>query len=250
MTYASLTESNRESPIESLTVKALLTDSNKYIVPMYQRNYAWGEGEINQLIRDVSDYQEYKVNQTYYIGTLVVFERNDKSFEVIDGQQRFTTLTLLAFALKQLVKDYPSIDMSWYHKLNLSFESRPKSSVTLERLLAQDEIKFLLTDEYNQDVLNGFVLLVDGLRKLGSKLESFCEYLFDKVEITRIPVPKKTDLNHYFEVMNNRGEQLEKHEVVKARLMSVLNDIEDVNEREQCTLLLDKVWNATANMER
>ncbi|MEY2343793.1 hypothetical protein I3679_004175 [Proteus mirabilis] len=63
-------------------------------------------------------------------------------------------------------------------------------------------------------------------------------------------MPKDTDLNHYFEVMNNRGEQLEKHEVVKARLMSVLNEITDPYEREQSIQLLGKVWDATANMER
>ncbi|MCP2979705.1 hypothetical protein NK969_24585, partial [Salmonella enterica subsp. enterica serovar Typhimurium] len=73
---------------------------------------------------------------------------------------------------------------------------------------------------------------------------------YEKVEITRVSVPKDTDLNHYFEVMNNRGEQLEKHEVVKARLMSVLNEITDPYEREQSIQLLGKVWDATANMER
>lgn len=99
-------------------------------------------------------------------------------------------------------------------------------------------------------MVNGFSLLEKGLLALGDKLEGFCQYLYEKVEITRVSVPKDTDLNHYFEVMNNRGEQLEKHEVVKARLMSVLNEITDPYEREQSIQLLGKVWDATANMER
>ena len=45
-------------------------------------------------------------------------------------------------------------------------------------------------------------------------------------------MPKDTDLNHYFEVMNSRGEQLEKHEVIKARLMDVLNGIPDDDDRK------------------
>lgn len=246
--------------IHSFKVKELLADNSRYLVPMYQRNYAWGEGEINQLIQDVQDYQQHKPNQPYYIGTLVVFERPDGQFEVIDGQQRFTTLTLLAFALKRIAEGNisieskhsvpQSIDMSWYEAPNLDFESRPKSSDTFSALKQGVAFENLKNDEFNLDVVEGYHLLEKGLLALGNKLSDFCAYLFEQVEIARVSVPKDTDLNHYFEVMNNRGEQLEKHEVVKARLMSVLNDIEDKDERDQSIDVLAKVWDATANMER
>ncbi len=249
--YLQYNDGTASKAITSFSVKALLCDTSRYLVPMYQRNYAWGEGEINQLIQDVLDYQQSKPEQTYYIGTLVVFERKDGSFEVIDGQQRFTTLTLLTFALKRLSSTKKStVDMGWYNEPNLNFESRQKSSDTFASLIRGVALEHLKTDDYNLDVLNGFSLLEKGLLALDDKLEDFCEYLFKKVEIARVSVPKDTDLNHYFEVMNNRGEQLEKHEVVKARLMSVLNEITDPDEREQSIQLLSKVWDATANMER
>lgn len=246
--------------IYSFRVKELLADTSRYLVPMYQRNYAWGEGEINQLIQDVHDYQLHKPNQPYYIGTLVVFERPNGQFEVIDGQQRFTTLTLLAFALKRIAEGNisieskrsapQSIEMGWYDVPNLDFESRQKSSDTFSALKQGVALENLKNDEFNIDVVEGYHLLEKGLLALDDKLGDFCSYLFNQVEIARISVPKDTDLNHYFEVMNNRGEQLEKHEVVKARLMSVFNDIEDKSEREQNIDVLDKVWDATANMER
>ncbi|QEP45088.1 HNH endonuclease [Ectothiorhodospiraceae bacterium BW-2] len=50
--------------------------------------------------------------------------------------------------------------------------------------------------------------------------------------------------------MNNRGEQLEKHEVLKAKLMAVLNEIEDKTERDVAIQVLSKVWDAASNMER
>lgn len=242
--------------INSYSVKALLRDGNRYLVPMYQRNYAWGEGEINQLVQDVLDYQQKKQTkdkkQTYYIGTLVVYERQDGRFEVIDGQQRFTTLTLLAFALKRMASADTSIDMAWYKDSNLDFESRVKSTETFNALIQGVSLKHLKTDDYNQDVLNGFELLEKALGGLGDKLAGFCAYLFEHVQIARVSVPKDTNLNHYFEVMNNRGEQLEKHEVVKARLMSVLSDDKttDKADKAQSIALLSKVWDATANMER
>ena len=95
--------------IDQLSVRDLLGGAPQavanYVVPMYQRNYAWGEGEITQLIQDVLD-EMLKQTTTagrvnpYYIGTLVVFHKKSDSdhplYEVIDGQQRLTTLFLLA----------------------------------------------------------------------------------------------------------------------------------------------------------
>lgn len=222
---------------------------------MYQRNYAWGEREINQLLQDVLDYQEKNKAEAhkkpYYIGTLVVFERKDGSLEVIDGQQRFTTLTLMAMCLKRLqVKKLASFNMNWYTKLNLDFESRTNSSNTFACLFQGDDLNLLKAANYNGDVVNGFSLLENGLLALAKKLPDFCDYLFNHVQIARVAVPKNTDLNHYFEVMNNRGEQLEKHEVVKAGLMAVLSTIKIKQKRDANIRLFTKVWDATANMER
>lgn len=241
--------------VQAFSVQQLLSDSHRYLVPMYQRNYAWGEGEINQLIQDVLDYQQKNQNKeqktTYYIGTLVVFERNDGSFEVIDGQQRFTTLSLLASCLKTLARDYDFVpDMIWYTNPNIDFESRPKSTATFTALAQGVETHHLKGEEHNVDVVNGFELLRKHLLALGDQLTDFCEYLFQHVQITRVHVPKDTDLNHYFEVMNNRGEQLEKHEVIKARLTEVLSRINDESEKNASIYALTKVWDATANMER
>ncbi|WP_395007154.1 DUF262 domain-containing protein [Undibacterium sp.] len=245
--------------VRNYSVRELLTDTNTYWVPMYQRNYAWGEGEIKQLLQDALDYQEKNKaeaqSKPYYIGTLVVFERKDGSFEVIDGQQRFTTLTLLAMCLKRLANKGTangsiSFNMDWYTKLNLDFESRANSSLTFASLFQGVALNHLQSSEYNLDVVNGFSLLEKGLIGLNEKLADFCDYLFHHVQIARVSVPKDTDLNHYFEVMNNRGEQLEKHEVVKARLMSVLNTIDDKITRDASIRVLSKVWDATANMER
>ena len=49
--------SNNIDSINEFSVQNLLSGSDTYVVPMYQRNYAWGEAEINQLIQDVGDYE-------------------------------------------------------------------------------------------------------------------------------------------------------------------------------------------------
>ncbi len=65
-----------------------------------------------------------------------------------------------------------------------------------------------------------------------------------QVKILPVLVPKNTDVTHYFEVMNNRGEQLEKHEVVKANLLSA------VQGDKQAMATIQRVWLACADMSR
>ena len=66
----------------------------EYIIPIYQRNYAWTKYEIEQLLNDINDIpNDYKGK--YYLGSLIVNQLGVNMFEVIDGQQRLTTLYLL-----------------------------------------------------------------------------------------------------------------------------------------------------------
>lgn len=242
--------------VKSFSIKDLLSDSARYLVPMYQRNYAWGEGEITQLVQDILDYQPKKdpagKPQTYYIGTLVVFKRSDGRYEVIDGQQRFTTLSLLVNWLKHN-RNLAGV-INWYDSVNLEFESRPISTKTFEALFRGDLPHRLRGDAYNEGLVKGYELIGKALENHGfreEQLKSYCNYFFDNVQITRIEVPPDTDLNHFFEVMNNRGEQLEKHEVVKAKLMSVFNEhIQDKEDRRKSLNALTRVWDTCANMER
>ena len=68
------------------------------------------------------------------------------------------------------------------------------------------------------------------------------DYLFENVKILRVLVLEDTDLNHYFEIMNSRGEQLEKHEILKARLLEKLD-----NENDK--FIFNLIWEACSNME-
>ncbi|MBN2068270.1 MAG: DUF262 domain-containing protein [Opitutales bacterium] len=235
--------------ISQLSVRNLLSGEANYTIPMYQRNYAWDEGEITQLIQDVIDYLPETRN--YYIGTLVVFERIDgkrSTYETIDGQQRLTTLSLLASYLKNEKK----CDVSWYKKLAIDFDSREHSRQTFSEIFSgrftNDPAEVLDPKEINTAILNGYRLVKKILpQKLAENRidpHQFSYFLFEKVQIMRVKVPKDTDLNHYFEIMNNRGEQLEKHEVLKSRMMQALkND----KESQHC---LHLVWEACSNMEK
>lgn len=237
------------NPINSLSISELFNSGN-YVIPIYQRNYAWGEREINQLIQDIFDYAVTDKNTgNYYLGSLVVYERHQKNevhFETIDGQQRLTTLNILLCVLNREFED--ELYTTTPFKTNLYFDSRKKSTDTLEIIARPGELLHMNPNrEYNPNILQAYTDAEKTLRRLLSTqeiLNQFYTYLNNRVHILRVSVPEDTDLNHYFEIMNSRGEQLEKHEVLKARMMEVLSH------DEKLEYTFNTIWEACADMER
>ena len=201
----------------------------QYVIPLYQRGYAWTEKQIEQLIEDVRD-----INPAgnYYIGSLIVsaIDRSDNVLEVVDGQQRLTTLYMLLSFLGCKVGS------------NVTFECRDKSNYTLKHIrdvISGDE-SVLDADRLDQGLLQGIESIRSVLRRSDFDATQFIQKL-EHVVLYQILVPEHTDLNRYFEVMNTRGEQLEQHDILKASLMSCLTNDEDKS-------AFAKIWNACSDM--
>ena len=196
-----------------------------YKIPIYQRNYAWEQSEIHALIKDIHDSIDKNV---YYIGTLVTYKRDDNTYEVIDGQQRLTTIYIILKALG--IETVPN---------RLTYSARKVSAKTIENMPN-------FSDEYDQGVVNGYKYAKDAIDEIVGKKEpdikAFKDFFLNKVHIIHYRVPKDVDLNHYFEVMNSRGEQLEKHEIVKAKLSEQLIGDNDAMEK------FSRIWEACSDM--
>lgn len=198
----------------------------EYIIPLYQRAYAWEDRQLIQLIEDIDDVAE---DANYYIGSLIVSQQSGR-YEVVDGQQRLTSLYLLLNCLG--IKTKPT----------LTFACREKSNYTLiniEELLLENRSK-LDMDRIEVGIRRGVKILSHELGKAEFDKESFIKKLA-KVIVYRIEVPENTDLNRYFEIMNTRGEQLEQHDILKATLMSYLSDDSEKG-------LFAKIWDACSDM--
>ena len=214
----------------------------RYVIPRYQRAYAWEEKEIEQLIDDICDDNDPK--RDYYIGSLIVARRkadDGVEYEVIDGQQRLTTIYLLLQCL---------LDEGYFSRGEvsvgeaLSFDCRSKSNCTLAYIRSDAQ-----KSEGKEELLDQSILLaVDIIKKklareFGDRVEDQKEFVdrLKHVVLYRIEVPEHTDLNRYFEIMNTRGEQLEQHDILKARLM---NYLDDACEREAFA----RIWEACSDM--
>lgn len=196
-----------------------------YKIPIYQRNYAWEREEIFALIKDVYDSLKKPV---YYIGTLVTYKRDENVFEVIDGQQRLTTIYIIlkALGIETILN-------------TLTYSARKVSAATIEKMPKFGE-------EKDQGIVDGFNYAKEALKDIvgekNAEIETFKDFFLNKVHIIHYRVPKDVDLNHYFEVMNSRGEQLEKHEIVKAKLSEQLIGDDVAMEK------FSRIWEACSDM--
>ena len=200
-----------------------------YKIPIYQRNYAWERDEIFALIKDIHDSMVID-KPVYYIGTLVTFKRDENVFEVIDGQQRLTTIYIILTAMGEKLGN------------RLAYSSRKTSTQTITAMSKFEKNKEVKVsdfgEEYDLSIKNGYNFAKEALKDVN--MDKFKEYFLNHVHIIHYRVPKDVDLNHYFEVMNSRGEQLEKHEIVKAKLSALLEK-EDM--KKFC-----QIWEACSDM--
>ncbi|MBM7572926.1 DUF262 domain-containing protein [Aquibacillus albus] len=210
-----------DNNLKIIPVSSIFTNIS-YVIPIYQRNYAWGEVQIEQLIEDI-DSSINDPNKNYFLGNLIVNQTDNNVYEVIDGQQRLTTLFLLANYLgMKIAKDA------------LRFEAREKSNRTLKMI--NDNNAELLEELVSGEILEGYQI-IENYFKTNDIVENELISKLEKVFLIRTQVPQDIDLNHYFEIMNTRGEQLELHEIAKAKFLEVLDTEHD---KKTAALIWDK----------
>jgi uncharacterized protein with ParB-like and HNH nuclease domain len=211
-------------------------DNSKYVVPLYQRNYAWRKDEIERLLQDVYEAYKNNPNGNYFIGSLVVLKRQNGDLEVIDGQQRLTTLSLITKILG--INKTPC----------LFYDSRPEVEEFFKEFYKNsdlDRIDYPQTIHLRNaiDYINEANLDPNSLSpvSINSVRDELGKYFFNNVILIRVEIPEDTDVASYFEIMNNRGVQLQKHEILKSFLVAKLGNLEERTE-------FSRLWDACSQM--
>lgn len=246
-------DSNNKYSPEIISVGELLKSSDTYFIPLYQRDYAWGSEEVRQLLNDIAAACFHPTNNNqekrYHIGSLVLSRIDNGFLEVVDGQQRLTTLHLLNAALD----DFCEVNKEDKDAVNLHFSSF--------RAAAEHFIRYVYRkhDDLSIDISHVPVQMLSVYNNIqciwnevlgnygGTQQEkTFKEFITNNVKIVKVFLPEGTDLNRYFEVTNSRGEQLEKHEILKARLMKQLNDDNNGEQKKE----FSRIWDSCSDMSR
>jgi uncharacterized protein with ParB-like and HNH nuclease domain len=230
-----------------ITLNDVINQQYFFNIPIYQRLYVWGKEQIYTLLDDIVAAWLENKNEFYLGGTLVIERAFNELegiqyYDLIDGQQRFTTLWLISVILKEHLVAYTQVDTKQGKRQRISFSIRPQVTKFFEKI-CEDLPASLPEAMQLEDALQEIRAYFDNYSDKKETLDkqALSEFILTKVQLILTTVPKHTDLNKLFEVINNRGVQLQHHEILKAKLLEYINP----QEREAYALL----WDACANMD-
>jgi hypothetical protein len=199
-------KSEREANLEPLLVGEI---KGTFYVPAYQRGYRWGEVEVRRLLDDILDSH----GKPYYLQPVVV-KRHGDEWELVDGQQRLTTLFLI---LQYMKREGLQSSAAAY---SLRYETRPGSAAYLEQLdpgLSQENIDFFHIYEAYRCIGEWFD--AHGTRRQWAA-NKFYDALFERVRVIWYEAADDLDATTLFTRLNVGRIPLTDAELVKALLLS------------------------------
>ncbi|HCA07791.1 DUF262 domain-containing HNH endonuclease family protein [Chryseobacterium sp.] len=211
-------------------------------VPVYQRPYCWGDEEIERLLEDFLENQK---NPGYFIGNIIAVD-NGGIYDLIDGQQRFTTLWILCLYLAHQNKQNGQYrDLLQFcgigYKPRLSFSIRKHTNLYLEELLRSHEQmekgkRFWETDhllseksgnkklkpelEQNRNIAAAFSIIENWIKDRKQNIS--IEFLLEKVSFQFLTAPAGSDENKLFIQINTNGTQLQHYDILKSELINAI----------------------------
>ena len=238
---------------ENNTYRKLIGNGLTYSIPRFQRDYSWAGDEWEDLWEDILGTIQEGGEPAHYMGYLVLQSQDEKSFDVIDGQQRLTTLSLIALSvlknLNRLVDEgkTPDQNKQRLEQIRNTYIGYldPVTLVTRSKLTLNRN-----NDSYFQNYLvplghlpvRGFRASEHSLRKAfewfdkrvrdyakkrggdeGVVLASLVETMSDRLFFTVISVTDELNAYKVFETLNARGVRLSSTDLLKNYLFSVLH---------------------------
>ena len=239
---------SKKLSINQKTVSELFSDKHSdFIIPDYQRPYSWEELECSTLWDDVynfaipsNDYSSFDDSDEYFLGPIVVFKNKDGKFEVIDGQQRLTTLMLLLRAFYEAFGNNMLDPNSQATKSEIAkciwktdpfgrpltpFQLKIDSEVATDND-KEEFIQILQTGKAPEDLRSRYAVnyrfFQDRIHDFITNTPSYFSYLPIRILVNCILLPIEAESQdtalRIFSTLNDRGKPLSDSDIFKAHL--------------------------------
>lgn len=222
-------------------------NGKKYIVPKFQRDYSWDTQQWDDLWQDIAQMTEN--SEDHYMGYLVLQTSDNKEFLIIDGQQRFTTITLIILAaiksIQKLVdkgEDVEDNKQRMTNLINTYIGTEDPVSLDYDNILVLNrnndgyykdyivklgELKLRNTSATEKLMKRGFEFyesVLNNRYKTGKEYAAFIVKLVDNLFFTTITVNDDMNAFRVFETLNARGVQLSSSDLLKNYLFSLVDN--------------------------
>lgn len=178
------------APLALVSVQEILDKKLKFYVPAYQRGYRWRPEEIEVFVDDLKRFMEEEDKKAadyrcpfYCLQSVVVKNGESGQLEVIDGQQRLTTILILLNALNTIEKEDNLKILFEYNKLKKENSVETLFEIKYETRISSDEWLYEITKAYISDYYNGNNKESDNLRNSNSDYYHFIEAYLKAVEL-------------------------------------------------------------------
>ncbi len=240
--------------IKSAKIKVMDVFKNWYIVPSYQRHYVWEEDNINALLEDIKDNYLERNDEEYFLGSYIIQSKNDNN-DLLDGQQRITTLFLL-FAF---LRDYERTENQYRSEFQdyIYQGAKPMSGIK-ERVRLTYEIRGNVKSFINEFIIptNSIIDKWEAIKEKANdskeniSIQHMCRALLcfkkffdenDTIDIVQyvtfintnmvmiyISADTLEDAFRMFSIMNDRGVKLSNADILKSSNLEVISDKKDM----------------------
>jgi hypothetical protein len=227
-----------------MSLSKIFSSDYQFVIPDYQRPYSWGQEQAIQLLNDLKDALERNVDdEPYFLGSVVLVKKEtDAVAEVIDGQQRLTTLTILLSVLRSLTEDpgfRSSFDTMLEEPGNAIQELTAQPRLTLRPRDKAFFRKFVqagnLTELFEQpdgalkdaqrNIRDNTRALHDELARWDeSEREALSRLVSNRTYLVVVATPSLESAHRIFNVLNSRGLDLSAADIFKSRVVGSLSD--------------------------
>lgn len=236
-------------------VKNILTEDMKYLIPPYQRPYSWSKDHAEQLIDDI--FCSYKADEKeYFIGSMICINDDDSDvYEVVDGQQRLTTLSIIMSQLKKLIKHQGVKDDLQKRILPIDPYSdepsearliiRKKENSLYSQYILQGKLDYKPENPTNTEIvfLDNDKVIHEYLKDMNEEtLKDLAQYILQNVYIVFVKTDSFASSFRLFNVLNNRGLPLSSADLLK----NALFEAADGNKKH--SKQVDQAWDEVESM--
>ena len=233
-------------------LKKIFSEEFWFIVPQYQRPYVWQEENIQELIDDLYYAFENKQNSEYFLGALVLKRTTEKEFreyEILDGQQRLTTLCMMMAVIRDLIKkpqDKYTLSQMIYQEENELLKVPSRNRIKYN---TRDKVKDFVKDyiiangstrkrdlvNYHEDTNISVSNMAKAISTMHTifenkeNLESFAVFLLNNVLFIYVSTDNTEDAFRLFTILNDRGIPLSNADILKSINIGEISE-EDLDE--------------------
>lgn len=244
------------------TLSKIFSSDFEYHIPGYQRPYAWTTAETGILFDDLYDFFQKESVDDYFLGSIVLIKEEDKPYaEVIDGQQRLTTLSILFSAIgnaftaekyKNICKKYlqedgneleeiPAQPRIFLRAWDQDFFYKYIQNMQLKDLMCKDPMT--LSTESQRHILANCKVLCEKIADAFAEEEEllkFCKFLLNRCFLVAVSTSNQESAFRVFSVMNSRGLDLLPTDIIKSKTIGRL----PIDKQEAYTEKWEKLENS------